>query len=1038
MGFPQKLRVNLINSNDNEFIEQNSSIYTSSELYPLKLIELLYQTDLAGQSMVALRINPIQYNPNEQKLIFYSSISFSIVGDYGNICSHYLPEAVSELSKLEYDKMVRDMVVNPSDVELITTQYSSFQTSVEPGNFDYVIITSSSFQTYFQSLADWKTKKGIPAKIVTTTWIYSQYSGNNVERIHAFIMDAHSTWGATYFLLGGDTGHIPTRFKTIHDENTPNDTYYADYDSNWTCNVHVGRASVTSYSTINIFKNKVMTYEKNPPLANYCEKVAMYAFDLDDATISANLKRSIYGYYNYIPSDWVIDTVYDNHGGNHKSNVINSINTGHNLINHSDHSNTYIMGTGDYDHNWYLGTSDVDNFNNGSKQSILYSIGCWPCAYDYSACIAEHFVRDSNGGGVAFIGNARSGLYYQGNYNSLSMLYDRYFFRSLFHQGHYKLGAAFSDHKNDGPTGSNAERHIFTTLTLLGDPEMPVWTNAPANMIVNHPDTIPPSSGIFTVHVEDSDSSDIYMAYVCLMKDTVIYETGLTNTNGDIEFSLSPSSLGTMYVTVTKKNYLPIESEVVIDEFLGAIGGTVKNAVSEPIAGAIVYSTSPVFEDTTDSFGNYVLYGFDPGAYNVVYSHPGFLDSTMSGISVTEGDTTRVHVQLSSLPNDVGVSSIISPSDTIVMNTPVIVSCEVNNYGTEMQTFDIIFEAQVLNSSNIEFTDTISLFDVPGYSIDTISGFNNFYPSLDTIYVLKSYTNLSTDMNNANDTTLESSSCIQGVSLWYGNLDSSPMLASIGNTIDVDVYIATSPSVYVADMLICLGSDDLYIDSLLSLSDGVIHYPLTTWEVAQFLSPDSNPPNPPGWSSQAFYGFASLGRAKDSPWLHVETPTKIITFAAKIVDDPGIVGQTLPAIGKGLNIYQGPTNMGDTLGNFGYPVYESFNQLHFIENALCDYIPGDMNGNGVVIGSDVTYGVRYFSGMGNPPPDSCYNAINSSWLYSAADCNGDCVFIGSDVVFLVNYFNGNQPEIKWCSQTPPSIPQIISNERGVILKDKVE
>ncbi|MCP4581640.1 MAG: hypothetical protein GY839_08455 [candidate division Zixibacteria bacterium] len=86
----------------------------------------------------------------------------------------------------------------------------------------------------------------------------------------------------------------------------------------------------------------------------------------------------------------------------------------------------------------------------------------------------------------------------------------------------------------------------------------------------------------------------------------------------------------------------------------------------------------------------------------------------------------------------------------------------------------------------------------------------------------------------------------------------------------------------------------------------------------------------------------------------------------------------------------------------------------------CDYVPGDFNGDGLVIGSDVTFGVNYFRGISDPPPDSCYNDWLDIWHYSAADANGDCSLIGSDITFMVNYFRGVQPEILWCRQTPPS------------------
>jgi len=59
------------------------------------------------------------------------------------------------------------------------------------------------------------------------------------------------------------------------------------------------------------------------------------------------------------------------------------------------------------------------------------------------------------------------------------------------------------------------------------------------------------------------------------------------------------------------------------------------------------------------------------------------------------------------------------------------------------------------------------------------------------------------------------------------------------------------------------------------------------------------------------------------------------------------------------------------------------------------YLSGDANGDGSVIGSDVTYLVQYFRGA-VPAPDP----------FLAGDTNGDCSVIGSDVTYLVNFFRG--------------------------------
>lgn len=83
------------------------------------------------------------------------------------------------------------------------------------------------------------------------------------------------------------------------------------------------------------------------------------------------------------------------------------------------------------------------------------------------------------------------------------------------------------------------------------------------------------------------------------------------------------------------------------------------------------------------------------------------------------------------------------------------------------------------------------------------------------------------------------------------------------------------------------------------------------------------------------------------------------------------------------------------------------------------YLPGDINGDNNIIGSDITYGVNYFRGTGAPPPDSFWNPAVEDWHYAAADGNGDCLFLGSDITYLISYFRMMHDFIEWCPYTPP-------------------
>jgi hypothetical protein len=552
--FPAQPPRHVSDSAQADFVVPDPATYASTAAYPSKLVEFTHQTDLAGQGIALLRLYPVQYVPAEQRLTLHTSITFVLEGTDGYECGDYLPIRISERGLESYERMVADMVVNPEDVELRPAEFPPPQTlGVGPGDYDYVIIAQTSWLDDFQPLADWKTKKGVPATVVDRDWIYGEYSGTTDQaKIRAFVQDARNNWGTMYFLLGGDTNTIPYHIRNIDGDDIPNDTYYADYDADWTCEVHVGRAAVRTTGAISTFISKALSYEQTPP-SNY-NQAAFFGFDLytygsDEGEDCKADIRSL-----YVPGSWIYRREYDSESGSHKSDVIGYLNQGHNLVNHIDHSDTDYMGAGATNHDDYLTNSDMSGLTNGNRQSILYSIGCWPCNYPDYTCIAEAFVQNAGGGGVAFIGNSRYGWYTPYSGDNYSLHYDRYFFRSLFAQNHYVLGECFSDHKNDAYASDT--RYIFTELTLLGDPELRIWTDEPDSLTCTHNPTLPVGSSVFGVHVEDG-SGNLAGATVCLWKGDEVYVTGVTNTSGNASFTPAPATEGTMYVTVTKRDYRP-------------------------------------------------------------------------------------------------------------------------------------------------------------------------------------------------------------------------------------------------------------------------------------------------------------------------------------------------------------------------------------------------------------------------------------------------------------------------------------------------
>jgi hypothetical protein len=90
-----------------------------------------------------------------------------------------------------------------------------------------------------------------------------------------------------------------------------------------------------------------------------------------------------------------------------------------------------------------------------------------------------------------------------------------------------------------------------------------------------------------------------------------------------------------------------------------------------------------------------------------------------------------------------------------------------------------------------------------------------------------------------------------------------------------------------------------------------------------------------------------------------------------------------------------------------------------IPSWACDYVVGDVNGNGVFNGMDVVYAVKIFGG-GTEPPYTCECPPGSGNVWPVAgDVNGSCAFNGLDVTYMVRHFKSGSPVFP-CPSCPPT------------------
>jgi len=194
----------------------------------------------------------------------------------------------------------------------------------------YLIITTNEFKSRLESLALWKSQKGLNAQIETVENIELLYSGYDTPaKIKACIEDYYSNYNTEFVLLAGDHQHVPTRLAYV-DEGYPDgdyvgcDSYYGNFnnwdsdgdliygedndDWNLTANVYVGRLSANTAGEMQTLVNRIILYESDPPVGDWM-KTALFAGSMT--------------YFNsdeYAPGDGVLD--YPEADGNRFFNYV--------------------------------------------------------------------------------------------------------------------------------------------------------------------------------------------------------------------------------------------------------------------------------------------------------------------------------------------------------------------------------------------------------------------------------------------------------------------------------------------------------------------------------------------------------------------------------------------------------------------------------------------------------------------------------------------------------------------------------------------
>lgn len=554
--------------------------------YPDKNVIYTGTSDYGDYKILSFLVCPWIYDAREGTLELMTHVDLQI-----ELTTNPLFTASSRRDDYDLNEFTNALAVNAD--EFSNRLQPSGLRSLNSGDYEYVVITTSALSQYFMPLVNWKTQKGVKAKIITMDTIESQYPDSTIQlSIKRCLHDYYTNHGLKYALLGGDDTVVPVQgcycsaYGTI-DEHIPCDNFYACFSGNfaWNLNgdsltgeygddpdfspsIYISRAPIRTANDVTAFVNKTLNYEKTPNANGWNNNILMcgtkiWQYCSNNSSISDAQAKSenLYntGILPYWPEghrDRFYDTDTDFGGPNYNldcDNLQSKLSNGYTFVDMISHGQKTYWTPEIYPAYNHYYASMLSN----PCPTIIVTSACHTNAFDASSddpCLSEAFIRNQNNNVIAYLGCSRQGWDENSADGTLgtSTLYNCYFYTYLFNNAIIEknwariVGEAKAYIANV-LNNMNSFRWVQFGLNPIGDPEMPVFINPP---VVFGQSSITYNSSGFTVN------SGVSGCRICIMSSDDngssvydVYDNVQTVSVDNFNQNLS--------VCITKQGYIP-------------------------------------------------------------------------------------------------------------------------------------------------------------------------------------------------------------------------------------------------------------------------------------------------------------------------------------------------------------------------------------------------------------------------------------------------------------------------------------------------
>ncbi|HNX07881.1 MAG TPA: C25 family cysteine peptidase, partial [Bacteroidales bacterium] len=670
--------------------EIDSAFYQSKQWYPENPVSIVNIIKVKGVSLAIVQVCPVQYNPQLRQAKVYGALDYEVSFSKSNSLI-----SQKELYSPAFLTTLQNIVLNSyslkAEISAVSTAKNSFVQEKAAGAKNYIIITHSDYRAAADSLAKWKSQLGYSVEIVSrSNWTSTLVKTEVHNRYQSWIPKPD------YFVIIGDHDKVPGEIHQdpSYGDNFATDLYYAcmDGSNDYVADMAFGRISVSSAAEALTVVNKIISYEKNPPVQpNFYTKASVCGYFQDDDPDTYEDRRFLLTseeIRNYmVAQGFTVNRIYDagasvnpsyyNDGyyanseplppallrangfgwNGTKDTIAASINSadGRLFITHRDHG--YTGGTG-----WaspQFTSTHIDLLNNGNRLPVVFSINCHTGEYQLQECFAEKFLRKANGGAVGVFGAAY--FSWSGNNDGLidGMIDAIWATPGLIppftgngdspvgspvaHQPIYTMGDVLNQGLMRMIQTWGDDDYTHELFHYFGDPAMKIWTSFPNNITATHQNALDCHDTTFTIN----SSSCNHCLATLVVDGELIASDSLNSAPLTLHF---PPVLGSSAVlTISRHNYKPYVATI---PFISAclrpgfdifydnacVGQTV--SITDASSGTILAYLWDFGAGATPATGS------NAGPFQVVYNTPGmkFITLAITGASGTETLIDSVYI----------------------------------------------------------------------------------------------------------------------------------------------------------------------------------------------------------------------------------------------------------------------------------------------------------------------------------------------------------------------------------------------------------